>query len=427
MLIQALFALSGATLLPISAQSTRRMKSPAKTAQRTFPMFKDQADAHAVIKQYCIDEAEEPISAAHADLLASRLKPQFWIAPQPAAGVPQFLSHFGGAPDLPKGASWPLRPVPVDAEQRAAEFNKHKSQSWVAEHIVRELPFEFIAQIDLAEAAQHPSLIGGLPDVGRLLFFWDGVVGLHVEGQSACQVIWDQTPPADVAPVPIPAVFDELERAFATGQHLSAKEMAQDLLKGLPDTLKFMRSTGLAEQDIKKAEKAIREQFKQPPAFNPSAKKPYVYPRRAMALTPILHLPHARSAEVALDAALSTLLKDDWVADCYQILTSRDEGPFAGDKQNAGQRRQRFLGTPDPEQDDPLYAAVDKSTYPAGVWSEANIQDASRQASAWRLLLQIDWADLAQVGGEGTVCFIIRADHLAQRDFSKVHAVYQQT
>jgi uncharacterized protein YwqG len=55
------------------------------------------------------------------------------------------------------------------------------------------------------------------------------------------------------------------------------------------------------------------------------------------------------------------------------------------------------------------------------------MQDASQQAAAWRLLLQIDWADLAQVGGEGTVYFIIRKDDLAQRDFSKVHAVYQQT
>jgi hypothetical protein len=40
----------------------------------------------------------------------------------------------------------------------------------IARHVLRELPFEFLAQIDLAELASDAAAVG-LPDNGRLLFF----------------------------------------------------------------------------------------------------------------------------------------------------------------------------------------------------------------------------------------------------------------
>jgi Domain of unknown function (DUF1963) len=423
--VQSMLALTGGATLPASAQAPRKAAKKTTGAKRTFPMFTDEADARAVIKTYCNDDADTPIGTSDADLIVSRLKPQFWIEPAPSHAAPKFRTHFGGAPELPKGAAWPMRRVPADAQSVADGLNRYKNQKWIAAHILRELPFEFIAQIDLAEAARYPATADGLPKTGRLLLFWDGVVGLHIGGAPACKVIWDQAPAVDLEPVPFPAVFSELETSFAAGQLIDFKDTAQDLLKALPDTLEIMRSAGLTEKDIRDAEKAVRDQLDRTPVLDPNAKKPYVYPRRAMRLTPILHLPHERSAEVELDAELSRLLKNESVAECYRILTSRDEGPFT--KEGSGVRRQRFLGTPDPEQDDPLYEAIDTSKYPEGPWSEATIQDASRQASAWRLLLQIDLAGLAQVLGEGTVYFIIRKDDLARRDFSQVHAYYQQT
>jgi uncharacterized protein YwqG len=384
-------------------------------------MFKDEADARAVIKQYCTRERGIPIKSAQTELIISRLLPQFWIEPVSDTAASTWRTHFGGAPELPMGAAWPLRPIPADAHRRAVEFSKYDNQRWVAAHITRELPFEFMAQIDLAEAARYPAPADGLPTSGRLLFFWDSDIGPFVEGAAAYKVIWDDTPAADLAAVAIPAVFAELEAAFAIESHAAGLAARESLLKALPDTIEFMRSAGLSQADLDQAVKAIQEQFAEPLVFDPSLKKPYVHPRRAMKLTPILHLPHSHSTVAALDPELRQLLNSD-AGVCYLTLTSRDEGPFT--KETSGMRRQRFLGTPDPEQDDPLYLAIDTSKYPEGAWSDATIQDASQQATAWRLLLQVDLSDFS---GSGTAYFMIHTADLARRDFSQVHACFQTT
>jgi len=43
------------------------------------------------------------------------------------------------------------------------------------------------------------------------------------------------------------------------------------------------------------------------------------------------------------------------------------------------------------------------------------------------MLLQVDMASLGTDFAEGTVYFVMRADDVARRDFSCVHAIYQQT
>jgi hypothetical protein len=43
------------------------------------------------------------------------------------------------------------------------------------------------------------------------------------------------------------------------------------------------------------------------------------------------------------------------------------------------------------------------------------------------MLLQVDMASLGTDFGEGRVYFVMRAADLAKRDFSRVHAIYQQT
>ena len=43
------------------------------------------------------------------------------------------------------------------------------------------------------------------------------------------------------------------------------------------------------------------------------------------------------------------------------------------------------------------------------------------------MLLQADMASLGTDFAEGTVYFVMRAEELTRRDFSRVHAIYQQT
>ena len=43
------------------------------------------------------------------------------------------------------------------------------------------------------------------------------------------------------------------------------------------------------------------------------------------------------------------------------------------------------------------------------------------------MLLQVDMASLGPDFGEGTVYFVMREADLSKRDFSRVHAIYQQT
>ncbi len=90
-------------------------------------------------------------------------------------------------------------------------------------------------------------------------------------------------------------------------------------------------------------------------------------------------------------------------------------------------RRQRFMGPPEPEQDDPRFDAVSKSDLPPYPWNDAQTQEAARKAGAWQMLLQVSMADLSQENTEGTVYFLIHKDDLAKQDFSHVTVIYQQT
>lgn len=203
-------------------------------------MFKDIDDGRAVIHQIAVDEADTLMRDTRVQFLLDKLIRQFWLTSDDRSVDVAGATRLGGAPDLPRGTAWPLRPVPPDAAQRAEEMKQHFD--WIARHIVRELPFEFLAQIDLAEAARYPDHARGLPAEGRLLFFWDGVFGLHTAGPAACRVIWDASPIGNLERLAIPSLLEELEVAY-----------------------------------------------------DPSGRfrKPYVYPVRAMRLAPIVHLPDA--------------------------------------------------------------------------------------------------------------------------------------
>jgi hypothetical protein len=136
-------------------------------------MFKDDTDARAVIKRYCIDEADEPIKRSEIDMLIKRLRPQIFIEPRGELVKSFYRTRFGGAPDLPPGMAWPVRTA-ASISAIAADLVKTLGRRVsFADYTARDVPFEFVAQIDMQEAAEHPRHAEGLPTGGRLLFFWD--------------------------------------------------------------------------------------------------------------------------------------------------------------------------------------------------------------------------------------------------------------
>jgi hypothetical protein len=318
-------------------------------------MFSSLSDARQQLVAALADpEAlEYPLTKVEIAQILNHLAPQLWIAPGEELPERRSGARFGGAPDLPPGANWPVRPVPHDLPTRAQELRDR--HGWILRHIERDLPYEFLAQIELADAPVAAEL--GLPASGRLLFFWDGVGGLTSSEPEFARVLWDETPRDRLEPTAIPAVLQELERAYdPTGQY----------------------------------------------------KKPYVYPSRPVRLQPILHLPFCDAREMLDDPALAARLDDLDFRICYNQLLRGEDGMTKS--KDAGQRRHRLMGTPEPEQDDPRL----------GVELNGSVD--------WQLLLQLDLGDLAQNPLiEGTLYFLIAREDLAARDFSKVRAVYGQT
>ncbi len=255
-------------------------------------MFSSPADARRQLVETLADPEvmENPLTTAEIEQILRHLAPQLWIAPGTRLAERAGGTRLGGAPDLPPGTSWPMRHAPRDLAARAQELGAH--HGWILRHIERDLPYEFLAQIDLGEGAPIVAELG-LPASGRLLFFWDGVGGLRYSEPEFAHVLWDETPREELMQLAVPPIMEELEYAYdPTGKY----------------------------------------------------RKPYVYPSRPMRLQPILHLPFCGSRELLDDPALAARLDDFDFRLAYDELLRGDEGR---------QGRQRLRGTPDPEQDDP--------------------------------------------------------------------------
>jgi uncharacterized protein YwqG len=91
----------------------------------------------------------------------------------------------------------------------------------------------------------------------------------------------------------------------------------------------------------------------------------------------------------------------------------------------------RLGGWPIPEQWDPRFTAAASANGFLRLFdrspSDAEAEQCGREVPAWTMLLQVDMASLGTDFAEGTVYFVMRADDLERRDFSRVHAIYQQT
>jgi hypothetical protein len=364
-------------------------------------MFTSREDARAFLVANGLGE--------HADRLLECLLPCLAVVPAPADRVGG--TRIGGVPDLPPGLAWPVRPVPPDAETFAARWGVHRD--WIARHITRALPYEFVAAIDLAEASRLSEGASLLAE-GRLLFFYDGAVGPWWNGPEAGCVLWDRTPAEALAAAPIPSALAELhatERAEHDALQADPMRMAKDM----------------SEAQLKIISRSLKPGETLADHFGRIAKdieftSRYLHPGRAMRVVPALQWPDGGSPEAAASALLQALV-DDGVVD-YLTLS----------RGGSSERLEKhiLLGVPVAEQDDPRYDAAFRAEATLQPRLQADREvvwpEVEARAAEWTLLLQVDQAALMQARFvEGTVYYMIRKSDLAVRDFARVEVIYQQT
>lgn len=322
-------------------------------------------------------------------------------------------TRIGGVPDLPPGLDWPVRPVPPDASGIAARGGSNHS-GWIARHITVPLPYEFIAQIDLAEAARFPE-VGGLPSRGRLLFFYDGAVGPWGDPQSAGRVVYDASPVTALSPSPVPhalATLAAAERAEHEQKLADPMEMAKSFL---PAQLAIITGSLTPGTTLEDHFRKIAEGM--------TFSSRYLHPSQPMRLDRALQWPDHHSLEAAVSPDLAALLEDP------AVLSLMDPSRHEWRPVNS---RHILMGIPVPEQDDARYDAAFIAN--PGLQKrlnadrEAVMPEVEAMAAEWRLLLQIDQSSLmADRFCEGTIYFVIPSDDLAARDFSRVLTICQQT
>lgn len=330
------------------------------------------------------------LGAASGELVRA-LVPAIGFAPSAASETSLGATRIGGTPDLPQGTEWPIRPVPGDVAAVAARGGSNHGDH-IRKHLGKPLPFQFLAQVDLTEMAAVGPVASDLPSEGRLLFFYDVLVGPWDNGKRLVRVIWDKAPRETLRRLETPPILTELAEAYVADV---AREMAK-----------------------------WREEKNLPAPADDQHTAPYWGPSRGMRLQALLQLPDRMTVEADGDAALKALMDDDNVADAL--------GSIRDAQRRNGVPNHILLGTPVPEQDDPRYDAVVVTQHGVqhlerSVWTREwpRIREAARD---WRLLLQIDLKDFWQDDlSEGRVYFLIRVADLAARNFADVVAVYQQT
>ena len=347
-------------------------------------MFDTPAQAHQVI--------EERFAPNMVEMVAGALRPAMVFSAKNDDKLGG--SRIGGTPDLPKVIEWPRRPVPDDIH----EIAKRAGEPFDADlrrHLAASLPYAFIAQVDLGEAAGLGDVAKSLPDAGRLLFFYDMIAGPFDTGEQSARVIWDRSP------------ADALAHA------------------DMPDSLVTAASAYRTMIDDTNRQYGIQPDAR--PAGTPQPGTPYGGPSRPMALKVALQLPSFSSLEFEATGRLVTTYSADQAMIGAAQAFSQAYDALSGE----ADRETLLVGAPVPEQDDPRYDAV--------VFSDYNTQSLSREdwaknrtkvmetAKDWRLLLQLSVPGWMQDSGEGTVYFLIRDKDLQDRAFERVVAVYQQT
>ncbi|OZI46118.1 hypothetical protein CEK29_04265 [Bordetella genomosp. 5] len=352
-------------------------------AQQAFDAFFEPHQAAQVVQALVPVIGLQPVSPA--------------VAPATAAGETLGASRFGGVPDLPAGAAWPVPPAPANADEIAGRGNSAAGAE-MRDHLSRNLPYAFMGQIDLEEAHRLGPVAQALPPNGRLLFFYDLSVGPWESGSRVAHVVWDNSPRQALVPLAMPPALAEA-----------------------------------AEQERRERE-AIRKQFKQPASNTPMGTN-YGTAPQSLELKAAVGVPDPASLEMAAVPALQARYhgkSGDAAAEAFAEAYDEMREDLNQDYPTPGWRRHQLLGSPLPEQDDPRYQAVVVTEYGVEfLGREAWQRERERimaLAGQWRLLLQVDLsAWYADPLTEGTVYFVIRTDDLAARRFDRVVAVYQQT
>ncbi|MGU3494020.1 DUF1963 domain-containing protein [Xanthobacteraceae bacterium A53D] len=337
-------------------------------------MFDSPADAQAALAAFLKPPAIEQV----VKLLQPAVTFKFTKGDVPVGGT-----KFGGTPDLPKGTDWPRPPAPPDAEAIAKRGNADAGEA-MRRHLALNLPYAFVAQIDLAEVAAVGKVAAPLPADGRLLFFYDFSVGPWETGERVARVIWDRTPKGELERLSTPADM----AAEAAREHQEATDIAKEYKLPLP---------------------APDE------GGNFGAPQVVAVPKVALVAPPLAAI-EGHSIPEAEHDAYSEAYDSFHYALQEKLRTNRSQ----------------MLGPPEPEQDDPRYMAaalrITGTEYPEREERAKHRAEIHAMARDMVLLFQLDpkaWAqsDLMQ----GTVYFLIDRTDLEQRRFDKVIAVYQQT
>lgn len=347
-------------------------------------------DSPDAAREYFLAHFERP----RIEMLVESLQPAIGFAPSGGAAA-LGGTRLGGTPDLPPGVVWPKPAPPADPAKVASRAHPEAARELV-EHYRLDLPYLFVAQVDLAEARSLGAVSAELPESGRLLFFYDMLAGPYDPGYGSGRVIWDGGPrEALKAQAPPPS---------------------------------------LAEASRKS--RAARATFDDDRARLSRAGTNYEAPARPMRLTGELRMPASEALEAADRPGLKAALglggasgEDEALSESYSALFERYDRFFGAE--NAG-RRNQLLGPPLPEQSDPRFDAVAVAEFGTphldGETWKARRAEIEAKARDWRLLLQIDVSDLMQDDlAEGTIYFVIRKADLAARRFDRAIAIYQQT
>ncbi len=329
------------------------------------------------------------------EIIAKALVPAIIFHPS-SKEVVAGQTRLGGTPDVPEGFVWP-RPAPAENPEEIAKRGNEEAATEMRAHLALGLPYAFVAQVDLAEAASLGAVASPLPSDGRLLFFYDFAVGPWDTGTRVAKVIWERSP--------------------------------AEQLHGLA------KPRDLAEAE----DRALRERAGISAEFgdgeNTVGGSNYGAPARAMMLHATWRLPSPHAIEINglpdLAAVARGETSDPKLQELYAAYEEALEEHGDQDSEQAWQRHQ-LLGSPLPAQGDPRFDAVvvsewGKQHLSREEWTEHR-EDVFRKARDWVLLLQIDIGDWMQASFvEGTVYFVVHQEHLEQRKFDEVIAVYQQT
>lgn len=287
-------------------------------------------------------------------------------------------SRFGGCPELPPGRTWPMRAALANLTDIKA-----RGGSAHAEHIDTyggsAVPFPFVAQIDCGEARRlAPQAASALPESGRLLFFYDFWCGPWGDDDVSALVLHDETPPSELVVHAPPEALLAIERRE---QQAWRSAMADAKL-------------AIDDEDAPRV----------------------IAPARGVEPHEVWVLPDLASFDARRQPELSRRGEDEEFSDAYGQFAAWDGGLFEGP--GGGMRLHRLLGPPVCVQRDPRVHGVlqdDATRYTNPGWKDpAWRARLVTQGLDWRVLLQVDLADLAQRRFvEGVVYFIIATDALA--------------